>query len=192
MTEHEPVMPQLEISQDAQREFQQEVKSLVGRKKSKSPFTIKEYPVTDDGEAKIAQLSYTDGAGLSYSENPEPNRPSASIQVRDTEEVNGSFPYWEILVHTLEGGRLVTHHTQSSLINEKGVLTDPTRAVTSFPKALSLGNAAILEKRLSGEPIDEFRRAEDILGQIKQHKPSMRIKSLLGRLTAAVQPHSAK
>jgi len=182
-SEHEPVMPQLEISQDAQREFKQTVESLAGRKKPKR-LAIKEYPVTVDGGKKMAKLI--------YSEEPEPDGPSARIQVRDTEEINGSFPYWEIGVYTLQDDRLVTHHTQSSLISENGVLSDPTRAITSPLKAMNVGNAVKLEERHSGEPIDEFRRAEDVLAQIKGRKLSTRIKSLPGRLTTAVHPHTSK
>lgn len=190
-SEGEPRMPQLEISQDEQRKFQEKVRSLAG-KRSKSSFMIKEYPVTVDGESRIAKLIYTDGSGLSYNDDPEPNRPSASIQVRDTEEVSGSFPYWEISVHTMKDGRLNTHHTQSALISEHGILTDPTRAFTSFPQAMSIASAAILEKRLGGEPIDEFRKAKDILTQIEQQRLSARVKSLARRLTTIVRPHTSK
>jgi hypothetical protein len=182
--EGEPQGPRLEISQDELTSFQNKAKDLAGKMKQSHGFTTasQRYLITEDGQPKTGQVRYSEFEDP-RSENP---RPAAILQIIDTTTAEGtenSHLYWEIAVQQLLDGKNHVILTEGAMEEDKfGIQSDPARKFDSPEKFLRMAKGAILRKNLDGEPIDEFRKAQDILDQIKREQDAAQARTLRGRV----------
>lgn len=171
MNEREQFVPKLEVSQEEFQTFSQTVKELLG----KNPLGHKEYPVIVDGEEKIADIGSTNDGDMT------------SIWIIDKEPLssdNSTYVYEKVFFARIFGRFGMIYEQGACRKNSYGVWRD-TGELTNDPNELMLYflnsvKGYVLRSAIDGEPIDEFRKMQSVVEQIKQTEQA-KSRTIFGR-----------